>query len=74
MIKAFIQSGKRQSHSCFSACNVQLVSQERGNSWNHHESNFKRFEQSVGLMRELWRVNSTSVKGRDYGLLFPFPL
>jgi len=54
-------------------CLQHSVSEERGNSWNHRESNFKHFEQSIGLMRELWRANSISLKERDNGLHYPFP-
>lgn len=46
---------------------------ERGKSWKRQKSHFRHFEQSVGLMRELWRESSTSLKERDHGLYYSCP-
>lgn len=68
-----LDGGDRDNRSCFSTYNTQPVSRERGKSWNHHKSNFGRFEQRVGLMKELWRATSTSLKEGHYGLYYPCP-
>lgn len=49
------------------------LSLERRKSWNHQESNFRHFEQCVGLMRELWRASNTSLKQRGYDLHYSCP-
>lgn len=73
MIRTFGWRGWGQSRSCFSTLNTQPFSWERGKSWNHQGSNFRHFEQHAGLIREMWRASSTSVKERDYGLHYSCP-